>query len=109
LRTIENKVLDPAGLVVRVPALDCIVGMVIRFFGSRKMRMNQRDRTAMIIPVMKMKERGRQQDNEHCAGTHTGSQPLHIVRFCCTLEGMSTNVNCATADFIAKFSPAHVM
>lgn len=94
---------------MRVPALDCIVGMVIRFFGSRKMCMNKRDRTAMIIPVMKMKERGRQQDNEHGAGTQTGSQPLHIVKFCCTLEGMSTSVNCATADFMAKLSPAHVM
>jgi hypothetical protein len=90
LRTTESKEFDPTGLIVRMPTLGGVVGMVIRLYRFKQMCVNKRYRTAMIIPVMKMKKRGRQQRHEHCAGSHASSQLLHMVRFWCTLERMST-------------------
>ena len=64
--------------------------MVVRTFNFWKMRVNKEDRVPVVISVMQMKERPRQQGQEHRKCAHRSGQPLHKVRFSCTVDRKST-------------------
>jgi hypothetical protein len=98
-RHIEREDIDPPRGRVRRRRFEFIVSVMIRFFGFEQMSVDERCSVAVVIPIMEMKKRASDQSEKHRADSQINAKPLHVLKFCCTPEALSTSAGNLAADF----------
>ena len=79
-RRLEHEEINPARLIL-MRRFDLIIRMGFRVMVFQKVRMHQRDRAAMIVAMMGMKQRRGNQGDNHCHHTQTCAEPIHAADF----------------------------
>ena len=75
-RRLEREELNPARLIL-MRCFDLIIRMGFRVMVFRGVRMHQRDRTAVIVAMMGMKQRRGNQGDNHGHHSQTCAKPMH--------------------------------
>ena len=77
---LEREEINPARLIL-MRRFDLIIRMRFRVMVFEEVRMNQRDRTAVIVAMMGMKQRRGNQGDNHGHHTQTCAEPMHAADF----------------------------
>jgi hypothetical protein len=77
---LECEVINPARLIL-MRCFDLIIRMGFRVMVFKGVRMHQRDRTAVIVAMMGMKQRRGNQGDNHGHHSQTCAKPMHAQIF----------------------------